>query len=358
MAGAAPSSEHPSRRALRLAIGVTISFVVAQLFSWPLAFAAPVFTAMLLQTAQPLSVRSGFVTLVTILFYIASGYFIALFLIPYPAILVLVVVLLIYRFFVVALTSQGNSLTFVGTLIGLVVMPVLVNMKPEAGFIAGFGLMIDFAVAILSAWIAFLLIRVPPLKPVHDHHAHGAPDPAEAKTIAVTMAMVFAPYLVAFIVFGWSDIVTIIFAITFAMQLSSRGSIAAGWQNASANLLLGGGFMLVFYELLVMVPSLAFMIALAFMSILFFGSRIFSDRPSAAAWATGFTGFLILIGGALLADDVVAPMKIIDRVIHIGFSTLYVAFAYQVVDLIKGLILKVQAMKLPGLKLKVRKSLT
>jgi len=116
--------------------------------------------------------------------------------------------------------------------------------------------------------------------------------------------------------------------------------------------------MLIFYELLVMVPNLAFLIVLAFMSFLFFGSRIFSDRPSATAWATGFTGFLILTGGALLADDVVAPMKIIDRVIHIGFSTLYVAFAYQVADLIKDLILKVQAMKLQGLKLNVRKLLT
>ncbi len=348
MAGAAPSSEHPSRRALRLAIGVTISFVVAQLYSWPLAFAAPVFTAMLLQAAEPLSVRSGFFTLVTILFYIVIGYFIALFLIPYPAILILVVCLLIYRFFVVALTSQGNGLTFVGTLIGLIVIPVVVNMKPEAGFIVGFGLMISFAVAILSAWIAFLLIRVPPLKPIHDHHAHGAPDPAEAKAFAVTMAMVFAPYLVAFIVFGWTDIVTIVYATIFSMQLSSKGSAMAGLSSVTANLLLGGGFMLIFYELLVMVPNLVFMIPLVFMNILFFGSRIFSDRPSAAAWATGFSGFLILSGGALLADDVVAPMKIIDRVIHIGFSTLYVVFAYQVADLIKDLIFKLQSMDFPG----------
>jgi len=346
MAGAAPSSEHASRRALRLAVGVTITFVVVQLFGWPLAHPAPVFTAMLLQDAQPLPVRNAFVTLATILFYIVIGYFIALFLIPYPAILVLVVCLLIYRFFVAALTSHGNALTFVGTLIGLVVIPVVVNMKPEAGFIAGFGIMIDFAVAIFSAWIAFLLIPVPPLKPVQDHHAHGAPDPAEATTIAVTMTLVFAPYLVAFIVFGWTDIVTVVYATIFAMQLSSRGSAVAGWKSVTANLILGGGFMLIFYELLVMVPSLGFLIALAFIVSLFFGSRIFSDRPSAAAWATGFSGFLILTGGALLADDVVAPMKVIDRVVHIGFSTLYVVFAYQVVDLIKDLILKLQSRRL------------
>jgi hypothetical protein len=100
--------------------------------------------------------------------------------------------------------------------------------------------------------------------------------------------------------------------------------------------------MLLFYELLVMVPSLPFMIALAFIAILFYGTRIFSGKPSAAAWATGFSGFLILAGGALLADDVVAPMKIIDRVVHIGFSTLYVVFAYLVVDLVKSLILKLR----------------
>jgi len=231
-------------------------------------------------------------------------------------------------------------------------------MMPEAGSMVGFGVMIGFSVTIFSAWIAFLLIPVPPLKPVQDHHGHGAPDIAVAKTIAVTMAMVFALFQVAFIVFGWTDIVTIVYATIFAMQLSSRGSAMAGWKSMTANLVLSGGFMLIFYELLVIVPSLAFMIVLVFMTILFFGSRIFSDRPSAATWATGFTGFLILAGGALLADDVVAPMKIIDRVIHIGFSTLYVAFAYQVADLIKDLIPKIRALNIQELKLQAWKQLT
>ncbi len=215
-------------------------------------------------------------------------------------------------------------------------------MKPEAGIIASFGVLIDFTVAIFFAWVAFLLIPVPPLMPVADHHGHGAPESAEAATIAVTMTIVFAPYLVAFIVFGWTDIVTVIYATIFAMQLSSASSATAGWQSVTANLILGGVGMLLFYELLVMVPSLPFMIALAFIVFLFYGTRIFSGRPSAAAWATGFSGFLILAGGSLLADDVVAPMKIIDRVVHIGFSTLYVVFAYLVVDLVKSLILKLR----------------
>ena len=342
MSGPAPSSENPSRRALRLAVGVTLTFVVAQLIGWPLAHPAPVFTALLLQAAEPLSVRDGFATLGSILFYIVSGYLIAMFLLPYPAVMVLAVCLLLYRFFVTALTSQGNDLTFVGTLIGLVVIPVVVNMKPEAGIIASFGVLIDFTVAIFFAWVAFLLIPVPPLMPVADHHGHGAPESAEAATIAVTMTIVFAPYLVAFIVFGWTDIVTVIYATIFAMQLSSASSATAGWQSVTANLILGGVGMLLFYELLVMVPSLPFMIALAFIVFLFYGTRIFSGMPSAAAWATGFSGFLILAGGSLLADDVVAPMKIIDRVVHIGFSTLYVVFAYLVVDLVKSLILKLR----------------
>ncbi len=74
MSGPAPSSENPSRRALRLAVGVTLTFVVAQLIGWPLAHPAPVFTALLLQAAEPLSVRDGFATLGSILFYIVSGY--------------------------------------------------------------------------------------------------------------------------------------------------------------------------------------------------------------------------------------------------------------------------------------------
>lgn len=343
MAGPAPSSENPSRRALRLAVGVTLTFVVVQLIGWPVAHPAPVFTALLLQAAEPLSVRSGFATLGSILSYIVSGYLIALFLLPYPAVMVLVVCLLLFRFFVGALTSGGNTLAMIGMIIGLVVIPVLVNMLPELAVIASFGVLLDFVVAIFCAWIGFLLIPVPPLVPAQDHHCHGGPDTVAATTIAATMTIVVAPFLIVFLVFGWTDIVTLIYASIFAMGMSSASSAEMGWKSVTANLLLGGGGMLLFYELLVMVPSLPFMITLSFTLFFVYGSRIFSGGPSAAAWASGFSGFLILAGGALLADDVVAPMKLIDRVVQIGFATAYVVFAYHVVDLVKSLFCKLQA---------------
>lgn len=285
MAGPAPSSENASRRALRLAFGVTLAFVVVQLIGWPLAHPAPVFSAILLQGAVPLSVRNAFATLSSTILALASGYLIALFLLPYPAVMVLAVCLLLFRFFVYALTSGVNTLALIGMIIGCVVIPVLVNMLPELALIASFGILMDFVVAIFCAWIAFLLIPAPPLVPESDHH--GTLASAQTTAIAGSMTMVVAPLLIAFLVLGWNDILALVFAVIFAMGMTSASSAAMGWKSVTANLIFGGVGMLFFYELLVMVPNLPFMIALAFTLFLVYGSRIFSGEPSAALWASG-----------------------------------------------------------------------
>jgi len=61
-------------------------------------------------------------------------------------------------------------------------------------------------------------------------------------------------------------------------------------------------------------------------------------RASGGLWVSGFIGFLILTGGALLTDDVNSPMKVIDRVVQISVAGLYVVFAYRVIDLVNSLI--------------------
>ena len=89
MAGPAPSSETPVRRAARLAVGVSGALLFIQFFPWPLSHIAPVFTALLLQDAMPMSLRAGFRTVGFAALCVVLGFLLALVLSPYLGITVL-----------------------------------------------------------------------------------------------------------------------------------------------------------------------------------------------------------------------------------------------------------------------------
>ena len=74
MSGPAFSHEPMPRRALRLALGVSLGFVVSQLGAWPLAMLAPVFAALLLLDGEPLPVRAALKVVVTFLMALVGGY--------------------------------------------------------------------------------------------------------------------------------------------------------------------------------------------------------------------------------------------------------------------------------------------
>jgi hypothetical protein len=334
MAGPAPSNESTGRRALRLAFGVALAFVAAQLIGWPLAHIAPLFAGLLLQEAAPQSVRQGLQILGTAVWAIVGGFLTALFLLHYPAVMVLVFSVALFRLYLNALMSGVQIMVFAGILIGSVIMPVLVQVLPEVAFIAGFGLLMDFAVAVLAAWVAFLVIPASKAPPAP---AHGTLSYTEAASAASTLTVVVAPLLIGYLVFGWTDILTLVYAVIFAVGMGSAASGEMGWKSVTANLVYGGAGMLLVFELLVMVPNLPFMIVLVFTMCVIYGRWIFGGGPTAAVWASGFNGFLILLGGALLSGDVVSGAKLFDRVFQIFLATAYVVFAYRVVDLIKGL---------------------
>ncbi len=334
MAGPAPSNESSGRRTLRLAFGVALTFVVVQLIGWPMAHIAPLLAGLLLQEASPQSVRQALRILGTALSAIVGGFLTALFLLPYPAAMALVFSVVLFRLYLYVLMSGLQIMIFAGILIGTVIMPVLVQVLPEVAFIAGFGLLMDFAVAVLAAWIAFLVVPASKAPPAP---VHGTLSYTEAASIAATLTVVVAPLLISFLLFGWTDILTLVYAVIFAFGMGSAASGEMGWKIMTANLIYAGVGMLLVFELLVMVPNLPFMIVLVFTVCVIYGSWIFGAGPKAAAWASGFNGFLLLLGGALLSDDVVSAVKLFDRVILIFLATAYVVFAYQVVDLIKSL---------------------
>ena len=340
MAGIPTSREGTLKRTLRFALGTAIVFSIAQLFSWPLSQLAPPFAVIMLIEAEPVSVKGALKIIGSTIIAILCGYFITLFLIPYPLVLILVLCLLLYRFFIFILTSGAHLLNIVGMLIGLVCIPVATKLLPELAVIISLGMVNNFIMAIICAWTAFLLIPAP--EGPFDHH-HEPLDLGQAKEFAGTMTLVAAPMLIGFLMFGWTSIVVLVYTVLIAPALSPQGSAQMGWDKVVTNLIFGGVGMWLFYEAMVAAPNFIIMMSLAFAFCFVFGSQIFSGRRSSELWLSGMFGFLILIGGALLSESVVPTAKAIDRVYQIGLSSLYVVFAYHVVDLFKAIFSRFQS---------------
>jgi hypothetical protein len=335
MAGPAPSSETPVRRAARLAVGVSGTLVFIQFFPWPLSHIAPVFTALLLQDAAPMTLREGFRTVGFAALSIMLGFLLALVLSPYLGITVFVFCLIMFRLYLFMLCAGAHILAIIGVLAGIVLMPVMMRIIPEIALIAAAGLVLNLTIAFALARVAFLLIP-PPSEQAKAHHAAMAMQ--DAVPVALSMVVVAGPLFAAFLMSGWTDILVLVYGTLIAMALGTAGGMTMGLGMVRANLVYGGLGMLFVYEVLVMAPFLPLMVVLIFTACFIFGGHIFSGRPTAGAWASGFTGFLLLLGGALASDSVVSGVKVLDRAHQILLATFYIAFAYAIVDLIRSFV--------------------
>jgi hypothetical protein len=84
-----------------------------------------------------------------------------------------------------------------------------------------------------------------------------------------------------------------------------------------------------------MVPSLPFMVVIAALAVFIFGLRIFEGGSTSPYWTSGLNGFLIMLGGALLADQGFTLGRMADRVWQITLATAYVSFVLAVLAMVQ-----------------------
>ena len=136
------------------------------------------------------------------------------------------------------------------------------------------------------------------------------------------------------------DAQVLVYSVVFAATYESKAGFESGLKMIIANGVYGGVGMLLIYELCVMVPSLAFMMVLATLAVFIFGLRIFSGGPTSPYWTSGLNGFLIMLGGALLADQGFTLGRMADRVWQITLATAYVSFVLAVLAMIRDRLAK------------------
>ncbi len=318
------------RLAWRLTFGVGAAFVISQVWPWPLSYVMPVFVALLLQEPHPMSYRAGLGAVGLACFFMALGYGIAVLLTPFPVLFLAAALFLLRSLYMFMLTSGAPMLAVVGGIIGALVIPVLVPNLPDVARSVTIGLMFNTLVAFLITQIAFLL--VPPL-PNTPEEANPLPSRDVAGSMAWKLVVAVGPIMTFFLLYGLTDILLLSVAAMIALSMGAKGGWAMGMGLVIANMAYGGVAMLVFYEVTVIAPVLPIFLITSFLAIWFFSSRIAEGTSNSATWSSALTGFLILSGSIILATEADAGEKFVTRVSQLLAAALYVALAFQTVDL-------------------------
>ena len=194
------------------------------------------------------------------------------------------------------------------------------------------GTLIFGAIAtILVVWIVFSIFP----DPVNNHQelpAKRAPGGLSSevrfKNATITFFSTF-PVILAFIFFGWGDFLLVLIYIVVLTMIPVPGH-KAGAVKFFGNI-IGGVATLIFYWLLIIVPNLFFFVLLYTATALFFASKVFSGKPTAQYFKTGFSALTLIIGGTIISSDH-AGAEIGDRIIQVMVAVLYVVLVSVSID--------------------------
>ena len=333
MSGIPLSNESPARQAVRLGLGVIITFVLAQLFQWPVANLAAAFTVVILQEPAPMSLRQGWKA-----FWVSAGFVLAgglatLILSAWPILLVIVMAFLFYWAFIFIFGAGATILEIVAALVAFTIVPVLVLVQPEVGFTAVWGFLIGYAVSILVSWFAWMCI--PMLAPPPAAH-HEEVSQEALTSLALTLSLVMTTLMAMFLTFGWSQILVLIYAGLFVLGMDLKGGRQMGINYIIANVVYGGAAIFITYELLVMAPNFILMVVIVFFLACAFGYGTFRHGSTEDFWNSGTFGFLIVMGDLLIKDNSFSTQALAGRVWQLVLATAYVTLAFSIAGMIKS----------------------
>lgn len=326
-------SDIRTRRVVRFALGATVSTGLAYLIGFELPFLVPILVAMLLGSPAPCpSLRAGIAFVAPVAVAAFLGVVLTRYVLQFALIFLLIEFLVLYHIFY-ALAGGAAPLRMVWMLIAAMLIPLMGQASIGLSVGVALGLVEGAMIAIGATWLSFGLL---PDLSVPDTALTGGLDAKPAKQIPPTEARaafagraltVLFPMLILFFVMGWTSQAVI---LLYAALLSLNPSFAAGWKQGKgmiAGNLIGGVTAIVFYQVLIVWPSISIFLLLTFVTGLVFAEVIFSDRPSAPLFKTAFNAVMLLVGMSVASTDADASSNFYTRIVQIMLAVVYVAAA-------------------------------
>jgi len=111
---------------------------------------------------------------------------------------------------------------------------------------------------------------------------------------------------------------------------NKNNSIVAMKANATATC-IGGVAIIIAFNLLVAVPTYLFLIVLTLFFALLFSNKIYGGSVHTAAWSSGFTTFLVLLGSSTGVDKT-ASVNFYLRIAQVLFAGLFTVGALVIIE--------------------------
>jgi hypothetical protein len=241
-----------------------------------------------------------------------------------------------------------NPLLVVFLLIGALVVPLIGTVSVSLAILVSKGLIFATVVAVAMAYVAAAAFPDPPgLGPTVATASQGGvdgegmeaaegegdavPSPRVRTAMALRSLVVLYPIVMVFQMFSMADFaVVLIFASLLTMEPTFGKHFTAGKGLVLTNL-AGGLVAVVIYELLVMVPSFAFLLLIVLLAGLWVGGWIFSDRPLGKLLGGGITTLFIVLGPTL-TGEAEAGTNLFVRLFMIMGAVVYVVLAFGLLE--------------------------
>jgi len=307
------------RRALRLGVGVTVTFLIALAFDWTLAYLAPIFAAPLLQKSMAPSLRQavsvlGVTFVIMMLSLLVGGISQA-----YPALFLFALFPILFWTYRYGLRG-GSGLVLLVLLLGLMLLPMVANTTVEitrkvAGSFVG-----NIGLSLVVTYIMFELFPSMPTEP------QPTPKPSlssmEVNRRALILTALTGSYLVVYFSLEWTNVHTPLYIAVYAYGANlARGLVVS--KSILVSNVAAGLLALFMYELTVMTPHFVFVAALVLTVNLVLARMITSEATWAPLAGFALSVVMIIYGESIVPFSDGGGSNLIDRLGELGMAAMY-----------------------------------
>ncbi len=310
---------------LRLVVGVVLAIAIAFGFNWPFAFLMPVFVAKFLSNNSPkLPIKKLLMLFAIIVSAIILGGILTRLLLPFPAVFLLIITLLIF-WISYWNNSGGNEFVITMLLVGFTAIPALAVLDLYLAELFTVSFLFSCFITLLITMIMHEIIpdHRQNLEAINSDEIKLAAQPIRIK-LALLSTLMIMPVMALFLALQSSSLLILI----FVALLAQKPDLVAGIKGSKALLVantFGGIIAIVLYNLLKIAPTFSFLLLLFALTLTVFSRFIYSNRATPPLYAMALGTVIILIAsassGAADADE-----KFYTRIAQIACACGYIIF--------------------------------
>jgi Protein of unknown function (DUF2955) len=320
----------------RLSIGLTASVAVSYGSAWPLSFLTPIFTFLFLAMGRWIGAKMAFQLILRLAYCLGIGMVIAEFFLLYPLLCIPLYGLIFFLIYYNDTPTAPPMSTLFMTL-AVTMIPIMSFSGAMVSHMIALFLLVNMSAGLFFAWAFHTLIPndratvLPEQKKPAQSQPSAPPHDQERIRLALTSTIVALTAVILFFALNFAQYALAMIYICFmAGTPTTNASVIVMKANATATC-IGGIAVIIAYNLLVAVPTYPFLIVLTLFFSLLFSSVIFGGTRHAAAFSSGLTTFLVLLGSSTGVDQS-ASANFYLRIAQVLFAGIFTLGALIVVE--------------------------